>query len=71
MYAATRGFVHSLAHGLAAELAPHNVRVRCLLPGATDSGFAATSGIETALAFTGPGFRRLGVVASAERVAAA
>ena len=71
LYGATRAFVHSLAGGLDAELRPYNVRVRCLLPGSTDTGFAAATGIETALAFNGPFFRPLGVIASADAVAAA
>ena len=71
LYGATRSFVHSLASGLAAELRPQNVKVHCLLPGSTDSGFAATSGIESALAFNGPFFRPLGVVSSSSAVAVA
>lgn len=69
LYAATRAFVHSLAEGLAVELQPHNVSIHCLLPSATDTGFASTSGIESALAFTGPFFRPLGVATSADTVA--
>lgn len=71
LYGASRAFVHNLADGLATELAPRNVRVRCLLPGATDTGFAFTSGIETSLAFTGPLFRPLGIVTTAAQVATA
>ena len=71
VYAASRAFVHSLADSLATELTPYNVRVRCLLPGSTDSGFAAVSGTETSLAFNGPLFRPLGVLLSAEQVAVA
>jgi hypothetical protein len=47
------------------------LRVRCLLPGSTDSGFAAASGTETSLAFNGPFFRPLGVILSAKQVAVA
>ena len=44
LYGASRAFVHSLASSLYAELAPHNVHVRCLMPGSTDTGFAAAGG---------------------------
>lgn len=71
LYAATRAFVHSLAGGLSAELRPRNVRVRCLLPGATDTEFAATSNLDNSLAFTGPFFRPLGIVTKASAVAVA
>ena len=71
LYAATRSFVHSFAAGLAIELASQNVSVRCLVPGSTDSEFAATSGIETSLAFNGPLFRPLGVVVPPQAVARA
>ena len=71
MYAASRSFVYNLASSLATELAPENVLVRCVLPGSTDTGFAATSGIETSLAFNGPGFRMLRVITTAQQVAVA
>lgn len=44
-YAATKAFVQSLAEGLAPELRPHGVNVRCVAPGPTHSGFAARAGM--------------------------
>lgn len=49
LYAATRGFVRQLGAGLRAELAPHGVVVTTLLPGATDTEFAARTNIQSAL----------------------
>jgi short-subunit dehydrogenase len=54
MYGATRAFVRSLALGLRDELAPHGVAVTCVLPGATDTEFASTGGIESSLIFNLP-----------------
>jgi short-subunit dehydrogenase len=71
LYGASRAFVHSLAGAIAAEVRPRGVRVRCLMPGATDTGFAAISDMERSLAFTGPLFRPLGIVQTAEAVAVA
>lgn len=69
MYAASRAFVHSMAGALHEELAARSIRVICLLPGATETGFAKASKMESALAFTGPFFHTLGVVLPPERVA--
>jgi len=70
LYGATRAFVHSLAGAMSAELEPRGVTVRCLLPGATLTDFSSTAKIETALAFTGPFFEPLGMVCTANTVAA-
>ena len=71
LYAATRAFVHSLAGGLAIELRPRRILVRCVMPGATDTGFSRAARIETSLAFNFPLGRLLKVISSAEDVAAA
>ncbi|GMI36709.1 hypothetical protein TeGR_g2061, partial [Tetraparma gracilis] len=69
LYAATRGFVRQLGAGLRAELAPHGVVVTTLLPGATDTEFAVRTNIQSALIFTFPGSRLLGLTLSSEVVA--
>ena len=56
LYGASRAFIHSLAGGLAEELAPRGVKVRCVLPGSTDTGFSGTGSTEQSLAVTGPTF---------------
>ena len=71
LYGASRAFIHSLAGGLAEELAPRGVKVRCVLPGSTDTGFSGTGSTEQSLAFTGPLFRPTKIITPAEWVAAA
>jgi len=68
-YAASKAFIRALAAGLRGELRGVGVGVTCLLPGATDSGFAAAAGMERALCFNLPLARELGVVSTAEDVA--
>lgn len=60
-----------MTNALAIELRPKKIGVHCLLPGATDTGFASESNLEQSLAFTGPLFRPLGVVTSSTAVAVA
>ena len=69
LYGATKAFGHSLAGGLASELSPRGVIVKCLLPGATDTEFSKAASTETSLAFTGPFFKPLGVLVSADMAA--
>ena len=57
-YAATKGFVQSLAEGLAVELRPHGVSVLSVAPGPVGTGFASRAGMT------------LGKAARPERVAA-
>lgn len=57
--------------GIRPELKPAGVAVTCLLPGATDTGFASVGGLETSSIFTLPGVRTLGAVLPASTVAAA
>lgn len=45
-YCATKAYVNSFTYALAAELAPFGVTVTCLTPGATQTNFAKTGGIE-------------------------
>jgi len=40
LYGATKAFVRSFCAGIRSELRPAGVSVTCLLPGATDTGFA-------------------------------
>lgn len=61
-YAASRSFVASLAGALRRELAPSGVAVTCLLPGATETEFAARASIERAMIFNFPGARAAGLV---------
>lgn len=44
-YAATKGFVQSLAEGLAVELRPHGVSVLSVAPGPVGTGFASRAGM--------------------------
>jgi len=69
LYAATRGFVRQLAAGLRDELRPSGVTVTTLLPGATDTEFAAKTNIQDSLIFNFPGSRLLGLTLSSEVVA--
>ena len=64
-----QAFLRSFSLALRLEV-PH-VTVSLLLPGATDSGFAAAGKMEASLAFTLPMGRLLGLVLSADAVAAA
>lgn len=68
-YAGSKSFVRALAQGLRTELLPHGVGVTSLLPGATDSNFQQTAGMERALCFNVPLARELGIVSSSEFVA--
>lgn len=71
LYGATKGFVRSFCAGIRPELSPSGVLVTCLLPGATDTGFAAAAGLESSSVFALPGMRALGMVLPASMVAAA
>lgn len=62
VYCATKAYVLSFTEALAEELAGTGVKVTCLAPGATLTGFAAVAGMENALLF------KLGAM-SARRVA--
>jgi uncharacterized protein len=64
VYYATKAYVLSLSEALAEELAATGVRVTCLAPGATATGFAAAAQLEHAPLF------KLGVM-DARRVAQA
>lgn len=46
VYYATKAYVTSFSNGLVGELEGTNVTVSALLPGATDTGFAKTSGMD-------------------------
>lgn len=60
-YAATKAYVLSFSEALAFELRAHNVKVTAVCPGATESEFAKTAGIEGAAMFSGaPDSRALG-----------
>lgn len=48
VYAASKAFVNSLGEGLWAELAPHNIHVLTLCPGATDTEAPRLQGIDPA-----------------------
>lgn len=48
VYAASKAFVNSLGEGLWAELAPHNIQVLTLCPGATDTEAPRLQGIDPA-----------------------
>ena len=68
-YASTKAFLRSFGNALHDELRPRGVDVTVLLPGAVDSAFAATAGMEAALIFAVPGGRALGVVHRPDDVA--
>ena len=51
VYFATKHFVTAFSYGLAGELHDSNVTVTALLPGATESEFAKTSGMESTSLF--------------------
>lgn len=42
VYSATKAAIVNLTEGFAKELAPHGIRVNCVLPGLTDTKFAST-----------------------------
>ena len=65
LYAATKAFGRSLGQSLAIELNPLGVSVTTLCPGATDTLFAANSGMERAGVWNFP----LGTVSSSKDVA--
>jgi short-subunit dehydrogenase len=46
-YCASKSYVNTFTYALAAELEPHGVTVTCLTPGATQTNFAHTGGIDT------------------------
>lgn len=68
-YAASKAFIRSLSLGLRAELQPAGIGVTCLMPGATDTAFAAASGMDRALCFRLPYAREMGVILQADEVA--
>jgi hypothetical protein len=51
VYCATKAYVLSFSEALAEELSGTGVKVTCLAPGATHTGFAAVAGMENALLF--------------------
>ena len=51
-YAATKGYIQTLAEGLHAELAPHGVDVLASAPGPVHSGFAERANMRMGLALT-------------------
>jgi short-subunit dehydrogenase len=51
VYSATKAFVLSFSEALTEELGGTGVRVTCLCPGATATGFAAVAGMEKSLLF--------------------
>ena len=65
LYAATKAFGRSLGQSIAIELNPLGVSVTTLCPGATDTSFAANSGMEGAGLWNFP----LGTVSSSKDVA--
>eukprot|EP00962_Isochrysis_galbana_P009482 scaffold2643_cov117-Isochrysis_galbana.AAC.12 len=71
LYGATKAFVRSFCAGIRPELRPSGVLVTCLLPGATDTGFAAAAGLESSSVFALPGMRALGMVLPASMMATA
>jgi uncharacterized protein len=54
VYYATKAYVLSFSEAIADEVAGTGVRVSCLAPGPTATGFAAEAGITDAPLFTGP-----------------
>jgi uncharacterized protein len=50
VYAATKAFVLSFSEALRAETRSQGIKVQCLCPGATDTNFAAVSGLDRAFA---------------------
>ena len=58
VYFATKSFVSSFSNALASELSNTNVTVTNLMPGATETGFGATSGMEGTALFKNPGSAR-------------
>lgn len=50
VYAATKAFVLSFSEALRAETRSQGIRVQCLCPGATETNFAAVSGLDRAFA---------------------
>jgi len=65
LYAATKSFGRSLGQALAIELNPLGISVTTLCPGATDTAFAANSGMEGAGVWNFP----LGTVSNSQDVA--
>lgn len=60
-YAASKAYLRSLALGVGAELrrAKADVTITCALPGAVDTEFSRSSGLDSAKIFSLPGVRRL------------
>jgi uncharacterized protein len=50
VYAATKAFVLSFSEALRAETRSQGIKVQCLCPGATETNFAAVSGLDRAFA---------------------
>ena len=70
LYGALNAYLLSYAPALRSELQSAGITVMCLLPGVTDTGFAAVANMSAALAFSAPFARTLGLVMSADAVAA-
>ena len=51
VYYATKAYVLSFTEGLAQEVADTNLRITCLCPGATDTGFADEADMESSRLF--------------------
>ncbi len=51
VYFATKAYVSSFSHAIAGELHDTNITVTALLPGATETGFAKTSGMDKTTLF--------------------
>lgn len=72
-YAASKAYLRSFGNALHDELTPRGVSVTTVLPGAVDTPFAKTAGMDEgrSLVFSVPGGRLLGVVSAPDAVARA
>eukprot|EP00617_Octactis_speculum_P023246 CAMPEP_0185747182 /NCGR_PEP_ID=MMETSP1174-20130828/5810_1 /TAXON_ID=35687 /ORGANISM="Dictyocha speculum, Strain CCMP1381" /LENGTH=288 /DNA_ID=CAMNT_0028422243 /DNA_START=101 /DNA_END=967 /DNA_ORIENTATION=- len=68
-YAASKAYIRHLGRSMRADLSPKGVAMTCIFPGATDTNFAATGEMESALIFRALGARILGAVLQASDVA--